>query len=247
MYDNVEVPIPATLNKTAEQTPGWAPKERGVNENSLKKIMPKYYGMVKCIDDNVGKILDCLREKGLIENTIVVFTADHGDLCGEQGRLNKGVPYEGSAKIPFILYYPAKVPAGTVVDEALASIDFLPTVLSLMEVQTAGKEQGRDASALLVGKKPADWHDVAFLRGTGAANWVCAVTDRYKLVYSPKDDPWLFDLEMDPHELTNRFGDAEYRPIVRQLTAELIEYCKTYEDANGKDRKVQSDMAAAEK
>ncbi len=247
MYDDVEVPIPATLNKTAEQTPGWAATERGASENNLKKIMPKYYGMVKCIDDNVGKILDALREEGLLKNTIVVFTADHGDLCGEHGRLNKGVPYEGSAKIPFILYYPAKVEAGTVVNEALSCIDFLPTVLSLMEVKTAGKEQGRDASALLMGKKPADWHDVAFLRGTGAANWVCAVTDRYKLVYSPKAAPWLFDLELDPDELTNRFDDAKYRPIVRQLTAQLIDYCKTYDDANGKDRKVQADMAAAAK
>jgi arylsulfatase A-like enzyme len=245
MYDRVDVPIPATLNKTAEQTPGWAPRERGMNENNLRRIMPKYYGMVKCIDDNVGKIVDCLRREKLLDRTIVVFTADHGDLCGEHGRLNKGVPYEGSAKIPFILYYPAKVPAGTVVNEALSCIDFLPTVLGLMDVETAGNEQGRDASALLTGKKPADWHDIAFLRGTGAVNWICAVTDRYKLVYSPKDDPWLFDLEKDPDELTNRFGDAEYRPIVRRLTTELIDYCKTYGDANGEAPKVKADMAAA--
>ena len=245
MYGRVDVPIPATLNKTAEQTPGWAPRERGMNENNLRRIMPKYYGMVKCIDDNVGKIVDCLRREKLLDRTIVVFTADHGDLCGEHGRLNKGVPYEGSAKIPFILYYPAKVPAGTVVNEALSCIDFLPTVLGLMDVETAGNEQGRDASALLTGKKPADWHDIAFLRGTGAVNWICAVTDRYKLVYSPKDDPWLFDLEKDPDELTNRFGDAEYRPIVRRLTTELIDYCKTYGDANGEAPKVKADMAAA--
>ena len=247
MYDRVDVPIPATLNKTAEQTPGWTAREKGVNERSLRKIMPKYYGMVKCIDDNVGKILDYLREEKLLDNTIVVFTADHGDLCGEHGRLNKGVPYEGSAKIPFILYYPAKVPPGTVVDEALSCIDFLPTVLSLMEVETAGKEQGRDASALLMGRKPARWDDIAFLRGTGDANWVCAVTDRYKLVYSPKDDPWLFDLEKDPEELTNRFGEAEYEPIVRQMTADLIDYCATFGDVNAANPKVKADMAAAAK
>ncbi len=247
MYDGVEVPIPATLNKTAEQTPGWAATEKGVGEKNLQKIMPKYYGMVKCIDDNVGKILDYLRKEKLLDNTIVVFTADHGDLCGEHGRLNKGVPYEGSAKIPFILYYPTKVPPGTVVDEALSCIDFLPTVLSLMDVETAGREQGRDASALLMGKKPAKWDDIAFLRGTGDANWVCAVTDRYKLVYSPKDDPWLFDLQKDPEELTNCFGDVEYEPIVRQMTAELIDYCATYEDANAANPSVKAAMAAAVK
>lgn len=245
MYDGVDVPIPATLSKTAEQTPGWAVKDKGVNEKNLRKIMPRYYGMVKCIDDNVGKILNSLRSRKLLDKTIIVFTADHGDLCGEHGRLNKGVPYEGSAKIPFILYYPAKVPAGTVVDEALSCIDFLPTVLSLMEVPTGGKEQGRDASALLMGKGSNGWHDIAFLRGTGDANWVCAVTDRYKLVYSPKDVPWLFDLEKDPDELMNRFSDAEYRPIVRELTRELVAYCRAYQDANGEHPKVKAEMAAA--
>ena len=98
-----------------------------------------------------------------------------------------------------------------------------------------------------MGKKPAKWDDIAFLRGTGGANWACAVTDRYKLVYSPKDDPWLFDLEEDPEELTNRFSDAEYQPIVRQMTAELVDYCTTYEDANAANPKVQADMAAAVK
>lgn len=245
MYDDVNVPIPVTLNKTAKQTPGWATKEKGVSEKSLRRIMPSYYGMVKCIDDNVGKILGHLREKQLLDKTIVVFTADHGDLCGEHGRLNKGVPYEGSAKIPFILYYPAKVPAGTVVDEALSCVDFLPTILGLMGVRTAGKEQGRDASALLMGRRPAGWQDIAFLRGTGGANWVCAVSNRYKLVYSPKDVPWFFDLEKDPNELTNSFRDPEYRPVVRQMTRDLITYCRSYEDVNGDYPKVKAEMAAA--
>ena len=58
--------------------------------------MSQYFGMVKCIDDNVGRILDHLRENKLLDNTIIVFTADHGDLCGEHGRHNKGVPLEAS-------------------------------------------------------------------------------------------------------------------------------------------------------
>jgi arylsulfatase A-like enzyme len=245
MYNGVEVPIPATLERSADQIPGWGESQKGVSAESLRRIMPPYYGMVKCIDDNVGKILDCLRKEKLLDNTIVVFTADHGDECGEHGRLNKGVPYEGSAKIPFVVYYPAKVPAGTVVDEALSCIDFLPTMLEMMEVETAGTEQGRDASALITGKGVADWHDIAFLRGTGGANWVCAVTDRYKLVYSPKSEPWLFDLEKDPLEVTNCFGEAAYGPIVEQLTAELIEYCEAYDPANGEDPTIKAAMAAA--
>ena len=88
--------------------------------------------MVKCIDDNVGQILDTLRERKLLDRTIIVFTSDHGDLCGEHGRLNKGVPYEGSARIPFLIHCPHKIKGNTVVNAALGTVDFLPTILSLM-------------------------------------------------------------------------------------------------------------------
>ena len=134
---------PRSALKPAEGPPSWGPKQE-------RRVRPdaKYYGMVKCIDDNVGKILAALRAEELIENTIVVFTADHGDLRGEHGRHNKGVPYEGSAKIPFVIYSPARS-AGTVIDQALSCVDFLPTILGLMGVPSAGREEGRDASALL--------------------------------------------------------------------------------------------------
>ncbi|MFH1717188.1 MAG: sulfatase-like hydrolase/transferase, partial [Planctomycetota bacterium] len=148
MFEQVQVPIPATFHKSKEQTPDWAPPEKGLTEKSLRRLMPPYYGMVKCIDDNVGRILEALRKNGVLERTIVVFTADHGDLCGEHIRLNKGVPYEGSAKVPFIMYYPAKIKAGTVVNQVLGCVDFLPTVLGLMGVETPGREDGRNASAL---------------------------------------------------------------------------------------------------
>ncbi len=167
------------------------------------------------------------------------------DLCGEHGRLNKGVPYEGSAKIPFVIYYPKKIKGGTVVNQALSCVDFLPTVLSLMGSETRGCEEGRDASALFTGSPPGDWKDVAFLRGTGKRGWLCAVTDDYKLVYSPQDRPWLFDLKSDPDELTNFFDDPQYREVVKRLTGELAKYCKQYDDPTGEDPKINAEMAAA--
>ncbi|HUT92809.1 MAG TPA: sulfatase [Thermoguttaceae bacterium] len=245
MYAGVEVPIPATLHKTDEQTPKWGAPDRSVSERTLARIMPAYYGMVKCIDDNVGRILDALRRQDLLENTVVVFTADHGDLCGEHGRLNKGVPYEGSAKIPFVVYYPKKIKGGTVVTQALSCVDFLPTVLSLMGVETAGREQGRDAAALFTGSAPADWEDIAFLRGTSGAGWLCAVTDDHKLVYSPQDGPWLFDLANDPDELANCFDRPDCREVVRRLTSRLAEYCRKQNDPYGEDPKIKAEMAAA--
>ena len=230
MYNHVRVPIPKTLIKSAEQIPSWALPDEKLNEQKLTNLMPPYYGMVKCIDDNVGRLLAELKSSGLMDNTIIVFTADHGDLCGEHGRLNKGVPYEGSAKIPFILQYPGVIEGGVKVHETLSCVDFLPTVMSLMQVPTSGKEQGRNASALFTRNDKANWHDVAYLRGTLGTKWLCAVTNDLKLVYSPKDEPWLFDLRKDPDEVINRFNDPSYRESIVQLTRGLQEYARKFKD-----------------
>ena len=93
MYDEVEVPIPSTIRKPDAQIPAWAPSEGKLTAATLRRLMPHYFGMVKCIDDNVGRMLAHLDQTGKLDQTVVVFTSDHGDLCGEHGRLNKGNPY----------------------------------------------------------------------------------------------------------------------------------------------------------
>jgi len=245
MFNHVKFETPPTADKADAGLPSWGKK---VKSTISDKGLAKYFGMVKCIDDNVRRLLDTLRQLNLLDNTVVVFTADHGDLCGEHSRDNKGVPYEASAKIPLVLYYPAKVPAGTLVHEALSSVDFLPTVLRLMEIPTAGEEEGRDASTLfMTGQAPSDWQDVAFFRGTGSSdkNWLAAVTRRYKVVYSPKDDPWLFDLEGDPDELVNYYQDPAYKDILRHLAQSLLDYGQRYQDARVQEPSIQAALVAA--
>ena len=83
-------------------------------------------------DRRPQRLLAALRDTGLLERTIVVFTADHGDLCGEHGRHNKGVPMDGSARIPFVIAAPGRIPPGTVVRPALGTVDFKPTTLGLL-------------------------------------------------------------------------------------------------------------------
>jgi len=238
MFQDQQYQTPRTFDKPQEAVPNWArPAGRFLD-------MSSYYGMVKCIDDNVGKILQTLRDANLLKTTIVVFTADHGDLRGEHHRQNKGVPYEGSAKIPMVIYAPGKISPGTVVHEALGCVDFLPTILSLMDCPTGGREQGRDASQLLVdGEAPDDWSDVAFMRSTSGGNvWLGVVSDRYKLIYSPADDPWLFDLEEDPDELKNCFTQSDCREVVRELSQALQQYAKTYGDPYFELPKVKADV-----
>ncbi|MEN8127264.1 MAG: sulfatase, partial [Planctomycetota bacterium] len=206
MYNHLKFQLPKTANKSTEGLPSWATKSGGNKMNA--KQMSLYFGMVKCIDDNVGRILKTLREKEILDNTIIVFTADHGDMCFEHARHNKQIPLEASAKIPFVIHCPTKVKAGTVVREAMGCVDFMPTILRLMGQKPADTEEGRDCSELLIsGKAPMDWNDIVFFRqgGKNEEAWVGAVTQRYKLVLSSDDKPWLYDLAEDADELVNYY------------------------------------------
>jgi len=246
MFNHFDFQKPATAFKDSTGLPQWAKMAKSTISSAE---MAKYFGMVKCIDDNVGKILNALRETGQIQHTIVVFTSDHGDLCGEHGKDNKGNPLEASAKIPFLLHYPGRVPANTIIDVALSTVDFLPTILALMDVQTSGLEQGRDASDLFrTGEAPDGWHDVIFMRGTGRRdnkpdiNWLAAITDRYKLIYSPNDQPWLFDLQTDPNELVNQFSNAEYVNVISDLSKSILEYGEKCNDPRVKHDKINEEL-----
>jgi len=233
MYANVKVPIPLTLTRTDQQTPKWG-QSANVTAANLRRIMPPYYGMVKCIDDNVGRILGRLEKHGILDRTLVVFTSDHGDLCGEHGRLNKGVPYEGSARIPFLARLPKKIPAGTVVDEALSCIDFLPTALALLGSESPTSVDGRNAAALFSGHD-AEWRDLTFLRSTsGKSPWLAAVSARYKLIISASDEPWLIDVQSDPHELTNLARHPEHQQRLQTMTEALAGYAKQHQDIHAR-------------
>ncbi|MEM9369214.1 MAG: sulfatase-like hydrolase/transferase, partial [Planctomycetota bacterium] len=196
-----------------------------------------YFGMVACIDDNVGRIITRLMELGLLDRTILVFTSDHGDLCYEHGRLNKGIPYEASAKVPMLIAAPGMIRRGTRIDASWSNVDFAPTILRLLlgekaeEHSAVQRMEGSDLTALLT-QTTSDMDTVSFLRSASdKPGWMAAVTDRHKLVFSVSDEPWLFDLEKDPNELENQFGDAEYAPIVQRLTKALLAYGKKWNDS----------------
>lgn len=241
LYADIEFERPRTFDKETDGLPAWGrPQQGGASQAG-------YWGMVKCIDDNVGRLLAVLEEEGLRSDTIVVFTADHGDLRGEHHRHNKAVPFEASAAVPFLISWPARLPEGRVVGEALGTVDFLPTVLALMDVESGGKEQGRDASALfLTGRRPAGWEDVAILRsaGGGEEGWIAAVSDRWKLVWSVDAEPWLFDLERDPDELENHFDDPDKAAVVRRLSRALVEYGARCGDPRVSNARIAAGLAS---
>lgn len=229
MYRGLPFTAPRTYNKPEEGVPSWARKQ-----NNAKTDQSQYFGMVKCIDDNVGKMIDFLRTEGLLENTIIVFTSDHGDLRAEHHRHNKGVPLEASAKIPLIIYFPQKIMNRTVIENAISTVDFAPTILGLMRINQSVGMQGVDLSNLVMHpKRQKKTRDIAFIRSTGTdsdGNWIGVFTSRYKLILSKNDDPWLLDLDQDPDELINFIDEPGIEVVVKELAAELHQYALEFKD-----------------
>lgn len=230
MYNDENVKPPRTFAKSKKGVPQWA-----MPAAKCHYKMASYHGMVKCIDDNVGRIISALSDRGLLEHTIVVFTADHGDMRGEHGRQNKGIPLEASAKVPFLIRWPNAVQKQGRVDSVLNTVDFLPTILSLMGVDTLKREHGRDMSELLTTDRTVTTgDDVTFMRSTGrpgsSVGWVSAVTPRYKLILAANEDPWLLDLERDPDELTNFIDSTDHQDTVQELARHLRNYGREFRD-----------------
>ncbi len=230
MYKDAAFETPYTADKKAESAPAWA---KPVAKNADDAA---YFGMVKCIDDNVGRLLRRLDKHGLTDRTIVVFTCDHGDLRGEHGRQDKGVPYEASVKVPFVMAAPGLLPVNRVVTNAFSTVDFKPTLLGLLGLSGDKASQGYDKSHLLQGtSNPRSYEKLIFSRSPGVragSSWLMATDGRYKLVASPVEPLWFFDLEEDPSELTNLAGIKKYKSVITDLARSLIEYAEKYDDPN---------------
>ena len=231
MYTHMNFQFPRTYSAPRpEGTPSWQ-KPDG-KAKVLMKAVPQYFGMVKNIDDNVGRILQKLEDEKVLENTIIVFTADHGDLMGEHARMNKGTVHEASAKVPFVMAHGFKggnpiIPRNKVIQQAGNTCDWMPTFLSLLGEQCP-RVSGRDLSPLFNKKTAKKWNDITFCQ-----LWFSAAIDsRYKLRVARNEKPWLMDIEADPDEITNFFDDSKYEDVKKRLAKELLIYNEKYNDSN---------------
>ena len=229
MYEHFVFQDPPTMGIPVDERPGWS-----FGKNSTDSLeqgwLQQIFGMVKCIDDNIGRILQVLEEEGLAETTIVVFTSDHGDLMGEHNKHNKSSPYEASAKIPFLVRYPGKINPGKVINKAYTTTDFAPTILGLMGQEQIPGSQGIDASSDFTGKGTLVENDRIVYITTAMGSWLAAVNNRYKLVISTEDDPWFYDLQKDPDELVNFYSNPDYASLVKEFEIELLRQMKAYDE-----------------
>jgi arylsulfatase A-like enzyme len=196
---------------------------------AYQHMVHKYSRCSTAIDENVGRVVDYLRQEGLLDNTIVVYTSDQGYFLGQHQLYDKRLIYEEALKMPFIIRYPAEVPAGTVNDDLVSNVDFARTILDFADVDPDPDMQGSSFRALTQGQKPGDWQDALFYRWKkGPAHWGIR-TQQYKLVLIgslgdvTNTNIEFYDLQADPKEMNNLASDPNYADEIQALRDRLTE------------------------
>ncbi len=217
--------------------------ERGLSGKELAewkfdRYMKDYMKVVHSLDNNVGRLLDYLEEKGLLDNTLVVYTSDQGFYMGEHGWFDKRFMYEESFRTPLIMRLPDGFARRGDITEMVQNIDYAPTFLELAGADVPEDMHGVSLVPLLKGEKPEGWRKSLYYhfyeypaehmvkRHYGVRN------DRYKLIHFYNDiDCWeLYDLENDPHELHNLYEDPAYSVQVAVMKDELRKLQEQYDD-----------------
>lgn len=246
MYKDFKFDMPRThMDERHEDSPAWRKFDKRVNEpEKMQKMISTYFGSVKCIDDNIGKLIKSLKDRGILDNTIIMFSSDHGDLLGEHNQINKGAPFEGSALIPFIVYHGKSIKPGTVVNKAVNTTDWMSTFLTMAGIKEQPKSAGRDLTPLFRTPDLKTWEDVTYSRIH--KRWLAAIDNRYKLAIDvSKSAPWLIDTKEDPDEIINHYGEPFYQDVAVSLAKKMKSYINKQNDPFGRDKKFMKKLGDA--
>ncbi|QHI70926.1 sulfatase-like hydrolase/transferase [Tichowtungia aerotolerans] len=259
MYDPSKLSIcptafePVDEPRTLQKRRDFFGKQYQFDEKSLRATAAQYYGMITHIDDSIGKMLDAMNRNGLLENTIIVFLADHGEYLGSHHLIQKADwMYEELARVPMIWRVPGTLRAGKGSDSVVSQVDLVPTVLDYTGIDVSEFDTrknfsappvlfpGRSLRPVLSGtdvleEKPAfleydeDWHASGFYRVR------TLIDSRYKLiVYTHTGGGQLFDLKTDPYERNDLWDSAEHRAIKVSMMEALLREASTYDRVDQK-------------
>ncbi len=206
------------LARDIELNAGFFP-HANLHEDRLRTAMAMYYASISQIDHHVGRMIDLLQEKGLYENTMIIYTSDHGDYMGFHHLLLKGnYMYDPLIRIPLIIKYPAGQGAGTECDGLSGNIDVAPTILRQCGVEPAGTMTGID---LL---KQPEGREYVFATGYGAGQQMVRTKDRKLLLCRDESKSLFFDLANDPNEIDNLFDSPDHRGEIQELKEVLLRW-----------------------
>ncbi|MEM0970468.1 MAG: sulfatase-like hydrolase/transferase, partial [Verrucomicrobiota bacterium] len=209
---------------------------RSPEEHGAKDKQAKYYAMIQLLDEEFGRVMEALEASGQAENTLVVFTSDHGEMLGDHGLMYKGCRfYEGLVKVPLIVRMPGKISGGQVVDGLVEMLDVSATILETAGITIPDYFQGQSLWPVLTGEQSGDAIrefvrceyfdalDPYFTGGSGAFGTMHR-RGRWKLcVYHSHHTGELYDLEEDPWEHEDLWHSPEHQGIKAELIAESFD------------------------
>lgn len=239
-YEGIELPEPIPVSRLPyeEETRGeWFGDKDSSKQK--KKIRQAYYTAITMIDKYIGKVVEYLREIEKLDDTLIIFTSDHGEMLQDKGYYSKELPYDSSARIPFIIRYPDKFPKGTIRTEFVDLLDILPTCLDVCGIKYPDKERTLYGESLVQGKARSYQFSST---GNLPERWVMCRNKKYKYVYYYLGGyEELYDMEKDEVENLILNGVADYlKPIYQELKEQTLEYEKKWGIAdsvvNGKFR-----------
>jgi N-acetylglucosamine-6-sulfatase len=238
LYADVEIKPPPTQADTPQNyrgKPMWVKNQRnswhGVDfpyhsTLDIENYYREYCRTLAAVDDSVGRITTLLEDRGLADDTIVIFMGDNGFLFGEHGLIDKRCAYEESIRVPLVVRGPGVFRPGRAIESVVANIDIAPTILELAGLETPPTMDGRSFVGLATGETPAnEWRE--HLLYEYHWEWAFPHTptmfalrgDRFKFIqhHGVWDIDELYDLKADPHETKNLYFDPQHADVVKQM------------------------------
>jgi arylsulfatase A-like enzyme len=216
-------------------------------EEQVRRSRQGYYGSVSFVDEQIGRILETLEKRGMLEETLIVYTSDHGDMTGDHHLWRKTYGYEASARIPMIVRSPkgfaTDAQRGRTILNPVELRDLLPTFLDAAEDRKDRQLDGRSLLPLVRGAK-IDWREYIDLEHSAAYNgqesWTGLTDGRSKYLYHARSgEEQFFDLAKDPNECTDLSGEAAAAPRLRAWRNRMIAHLEPRGDAWVKGGKLQ--------
>jgi len=218
-YDPADVALPASWRDDFANKPYMNQRDASLwaalNEEQVRTAIARYWAYCEQVDTQVGRVLDALDRSGQAENTLVVFTSDHGDMCGAHRQFIKGwQPYEETYRVPLVMRWPGVIPAGIVCDHLVQLHDLAHTFVDVGGGEPITPADGRSLRPLFADPQRTDWEDVAccqYYGGEFLYTQRMVITERFKYVFNGFDRDELYDFGTDPHEMVNVVDDSAYR------------------------------------
>lgn len=239
MYSLDDMKLPDSFNDKMLDKPAFYRKTRDrfdrLSEQEHKEATRHYLAFCTYEDALFGRIIEALDQSGEADNTLVIYTSDHGDYMGEHGLWTKGLPcFRGAYHVPLAMRWPTGLVQPARVENAFVTLaDFAPTFLELAEVGEERSFSGMSLVPFLRNEQPAEWRDAVFTQTNGNEQYGIQrsiMTKEWKLVHNGFDYEELYDLHNDPGETRNLYGDPQYDEVVKTLFTRLWGFARSVDD-----------------